>query len=67
MDDAIEPYWQELPDDIDDDEDNVTFLQHADTLLKREIREEETRWRPISCNTKKRDCGTSKSTYYRKK
>ncbi len=32
MDDDIEPYWQELPDDVDDDEENGTFVKHADVV-----------------------------------
>ena len=53
----IEEYWQELPDDIDD-EDGIDFVENIDNALKSEVECAEERWRATSCNTNKRNCGT---------
>jgi hypothetical protein len=65
-DEDIESYWQVFPDDIDDKDDVLDFVNNADITLHTKVKTEETRWRQVLYNTNKRVCGTLKSTYYRK-
>lgn len=63
--DEIEDFWQELAEEIEDENVLVEFNDLSVDLLNEDVEKEETRWRLVGHNTNIRGFGLGESTFYR--